>query len=413
MAGQPLTRTRWPGIYRRGDRFVYQWTDGDGKVRRATVDTAGDARREKALREEEARTGQLPAIATRGSLTLAAYALDLFGADLTRGEGDQPVRGRYQGRRGAVRASTLAEYRRDLERYILPTLGSKPLQTIAAPDLARLAAHLAGREAKAYIADRTLRRIFAPLSALLGTAVEEGLAKHNAARDVRLPSGRDELRRFDADDQGDPDDPAPGEARPFTREQLGAFMLVVDPRWRLFYELLAATGLRVSEAIPLRWQDLRLNGSAPAVLVRRAYVKGTFGPPKSKHGRRAVPIGHELVRSLRARHAASEWPDPDGLVFPSEAGTPMLQENLRRRTLEPAREEADVAWAGFHTFRHTCASLLISDARNIVQVSRWLGHHSPSFTLDVYAHLMDEGVGEAIDLAAVTTPVLSLEEAIA
>ena len=38
-------------------------------------------------------------------------------------------------------------------------------------------------------------------------------------------------------------------------------------------------------------------------------------------------------------------------------------------------------------------ALLIAEGRNIVQVSRWLGHHSPSFTLDVYAHLMDEGVG--------------------
>jgi hypothetical protein len=35
---------------------------------------------------------------------------------------------------------------------------------------------------------------------------------------------------------------------------------------------------------------------------------------------------------------------------------------------------------------------------DIVQVSRWLGHHSPGFTLDVYAHLIDEGVGAPLDL---------------
>jgi hypothetical protein len=40
-----------------------------------------------------------------------------------------------------------------------------------------------------------------------------------------------------------------------------------------------------------------------------------------------------------------------------------------------------------------------------VQVSRWLGHHSPAFTLSVYAHLLDEGVGEALDLSALTAPV--------
>jgi integrase len=85
------------------------------------------------------------------------------------------------------------------------------------------------------------------------------------------------------------------------------------------------------------------------------------------------------------------------LVVPSTAGTPMLPENLHRTTLKPAAEEAGVPWAAFHSFRHACASILIADGRNIVQVSRWLGHHSPSFTLDTYAHLMDEGVGAALD----------------
>jgi integrase len=78
----------------------------------------------------------------------------------------------------------------------------------------------------------------------------------------------------------------------------------------------------------------------------------------------------------------------------------MADGNMRRRTLTPAAQEAGVPWIGFHTFRHTCASMLIADGRNIVQVSRWLGHHSPAFTLTVYAHLLDDGVGDALDLAA-------------
>lgn len=78
----------------------------------------------------------------------------------------------------------------------------------------------------------------------------------------------------------------------------------------------------------------------------------------------------------------------------------MAPENLHRRTLKPAAQEAGVGWAAFHSFRHSCASMLIDDGRNIVQVSRWLGHHSPSFTLDVYAHLMDDGVGKPLDVGA-------------
>jgi integrase len=52
--------------------------------------------------------------------------------------------------------------------------------------------------------------------------------------------------------------------------------------------------------------------------------------------------------------------------------------------LKPAAQEAGAAWAGFHTFRHTCASMLFHDGRNAVQVQRWLGHHSAAFTLATY-----------------------------
>jgi integrase len=54
-----------------------------------------------------------------------------------------------------------------------------------------------------------------------------------------------------------------------------------------------------------------------------------------------------------------------------------------------------VAWVSFHTFRHTCASLLFEEGRNVKQVAEWLGHADPSFTLRTYVHLMDAGVGDA------------------
>jgi integrase len=52
--------------------------------------------------------------------------------------------------------------------------------------------------------------------------------------------------------------------------------------------------------------------------------------------------------------------------------------------------------AGFHTFRHTVASRLFEEGRNVVQVQRWLGHHSASFTLDTYVHLLDNDLGEPL-----------------
>ena len=57
-------------------------------------------------------------------------------------------------------------------------------------------------------------------------------------------------------------------------------------------------------------------------------------------------------------------------------------------------------WASFHTFRHTCASLLFDSGRNIRQTCDWLGHADPAFTLRTYVHLIDGGLGEPLGLGA-------------
>jgi integrase len=41
------------------------------------------------------------------------------------------------------------------------------------------------------------------------------------------------------------------------------------------------------------------------------------------------------------------------------------------------------------------ASLLFENGKNVKQVSEWLGHADPSFTLSTYIHLLDDGIGGA------------------
>ena len=91
--------------------------------------------------------------------------------------------------------------------------------------------------------------------------------------------------------------------------------------------------------------------------------------------------------------------EEDNLMFPAENGAPLRPENVRRRALARAAGEAGVEWIGFHTFRHTAASLLFArNGGNVVKVQRFLGHHSAAFTLVTYLHLIDEDVGEPLDL---------------
>ena len=181
-----------------------------------------------------------------------------------------------------------------------------------------------------------------------------------------------------------------------TTDQLAALLLVAPVEHRLLLELLAATGLRICEALALRVGDLVLDGERPVVCVRRAHVRGAFKPPKSKYGRRQVPIGHELVRALRRRCNGED--DQRALLFPAPDGGPLHPSNLLMRVFKPAAGEAGVSWAGFHTLRHTCATRLFAEGRNAVQVQRWLGHSDPGFTLRTYVHLLNDDLGDPLTL---------------
>jgi integrase len=69
--------------------------------------------------------------------------------------------------------------------------------------------------------------------------------------------------------------------------------------------------------------------------------------------------------------------------------------------LVPAARRAGLSGVGFHTLRHTCASLLIESGLNVLRLQRRMGHHSPAFTLEVYGQLLDRGdLGPPLDLRA-------------
>ena len=156
--------------------------------------------------------------------------------------------------------------------------------------------------------------------------------------------------------------------RVLTREQLAAFLRQVHPRYRLMFRFLAATGLRASELVALRWVDLRLDGSEPVVKIRRALVRGKLGPPKSKHGIRDVPLDASLVSELRRHRSEAEWPGDEHLVFCSTTGTALNTTNLRVRVLDPVMEEIGAPWASLHTFRHTRASLMFETGLVLLMV---------------------------------------------
>ena len=170
------------------------------------------------------------------------------------------------------------------------------------------------------------------------------------------------------------------ERRYLTRAELVHLLDEVPPKWRPLFELLAATGLRISELRGRSALERPRPGRRHAHLQVRRAVKGALVAPKSRHGARLIPLTAELATMLRARRPRRA--EDDAFVFAGRDGAASDQGSLRRRVLVPAAERAGLTGVGFHTLRHTCASMLIESGLSPLRLQRWMGHHSPAFTLE-------------------------------
>jgi integrase len=234
------------------------------------------------------------------------------------------------------------------------------------------------------LCDRSIANALTPLRLALDAAGAEGLLDANPGRDVVLPRRRAGRAR------------STRERRYLTRAEHVRLLGEVPVKWRPLFELLGATGLRISEAVGLRWSDLVLDCATPHLRVRRAIVKGAIVAPKSRHGARLIPLTSDLATVLRAHRAGAAA--EDAYVFPGRDGAAADQGSLRRHVLVPAAGRAGLNGVGFHTLRHTCASMLIESGLSPLRLQRWMGHHSPAFTLETYGHLIDGDLGPPLDL---------------
>jgi len=149
----------------------------------------------------------------------------------------------------------------------------------------------------------------------------------------------------------------------------------------------AATGLRISEILALRWSDVDCANSC--IRVTRAYVYGRFGPPKSRASKKPVPLHPLLAASLQEWRKETPYPTNDDFVFPSfrlKGKKPPRANMLVADHLQPAARKAGiVGQIGFHTLRRTLASALVANGGDIQLVQELLRHSNPVITLDAYA----------------------------
>lgn len=161
------------------------------------------------------------------------------------------------------------------------------------------------------------------MRALFATALEDGVIRTNPTAGLRITNPAN----------GDEDE----EAKALSEDELRRVLAKLPGDWRFFFEFLAQTGLRIGEAIELRWHDI--DGSW--LRVDRQFYRGRVTPPKGRK-RRPVPLSRDLAQALWARRKETHA-KADDLVFTSARGLRIDPSNLTDRVLKPAARTADVA----------------------------------------------------------------------
>jgi integrase len=348
-------------------RYRISYKDGEGTWRREHGGRSFEAAKRKlSTRKRQVREGTLHLEQGVGpSVTLAQY--------VRRWEAQQAV-----GRRRNVQREV-----RQLRLHVLPSLGSRRMNSITPPDVLRICwacyePDEQARKANRKLGEKSVHNLKGVLSSVFSLAVFEGLIDRNPC--AQIPRGK--LPRIGK------------QRRPlYDREE--ALTLMTDrrvpPDRRVFHTIQGLTGLRVGEVAGLRWRDY--DCAAKPLGALHVHCQYDDQPLKTASGAdtkaRMVPVHPELARVLsrwRSEGFASIYgrpPTEDDVIVPD-------RRNMRARTHSQVTKAPDVDCAaveiedkGTHGFRRFFITYARADGAS-PDVLESITHNRRGEIIDVY-----------------------------
>jgi integrase len=271
--------------------------------------------------------------------------------------------------RPGLRPKTIELYSYLLRRHIAPVLGQIAIAEIRPGQVRHWRKQLLDTGVSAVTASKAYRL----LKAVLNTAADDGVIRRNPCR-VK-GAGREDS----------PERPT------LTITQVYAVADATDQRYRALILLAMFTSLRWGELGGLRRCDIDLAACTVRVTRQLVTVRGggfAFGPPKSRAGKRIVPIPDVIAPVLQWHLTCFAQDGDEGLVFTSPTGMPLRHSNFWRRVWQPALKKAGLSSVHFHDLRHTGNTLAASAGASLRELMARMGHDSERAAL-VYLHNSD------------------------
>ena len=339
---------------------AHVWSAREGKRIRKTFPTLAEAKAWRAEAVVALRRGTMRA----PTATTLRQAWEAWLA----GAGEATIRNRSG---DPYKPSVLRGYETSMRLRVLPELGGARLTELTRLNVQDFADGLVAIRLDA----STIRNTLIPLRAVYRRALARGEVAVNPVASVELPSVRGRRDRI----------ASPAEA--------AALVEAAPDEDRTVWATAFYAGLRLGELLALHDEDVDLEDGV--IRVERSWdPREGFIEPKSRAGRRAVPVVAALRPHLAARKLRR---GATGAFFFGDRGRPFNRNALVKRGAR-AWKAAGLTPIGLHECRHTFASILIAAGVNAKALSTYLGHSSIQITLDRYGHLMPGNENEAVAL---------------
>jgi integrase len=167
---------------------------------------------------------------------------------------------------------------------------------------------------------------------------------------------------------------------------------IADPLVNTLVVVLAATALRASEVLGLRWSDL--NFETGTIRIERGFVDGKLGDPKSRASRGTIQMHHALAEVFMDWRKQTSYAGAEDFVFASDrkkGKQPRLASMIVEDYIRPAAEKLGLRPKGcqrfgLHNLRHSLATWLVESGVKpivVVRMLRW----SDAKMIHTYAHL--------------------------
>lgn len=376
---------------KRGEAWLAEYTDGAGKRRKKQFQTKKSAEVFLAKARVDVRSGTHTPDSI--SPTVAASAAQWLRTSEAQG----------------LEESTLMQYNQHVRLHIVPLIGDLKLSKLTTPATCDYRDLLLNGSIEQGIKKRSpalTRKILTSLGSIISHAKQRGsFSGSNPVHDLsRGKRGRIENKKLLEVGR---DIPLPNEVKRIINSIPAGQMPIIA--------VAVFCGLRASELRGLRWKDVDLK-KCELHVRQRADRFNKIGPPKSKAGRRSLPLSPKVIHSLKEWKLACPIGDAD-LVFPTSNGGVQHHKNIVREILNPVLITAGLITItnqpkyGLHSLRHFFASWLINRKADggrempLKSVQAMMGHSSISITADTYGHLFPRG-DDANELAAAEARLL-------